>query len=118
VRIAAPLALVELVRAPGRTALRVMTLAAAVGMLAAMVLFVGHSLGTMTGSAVRSVPLDWQGPVGSGRAATAVAHRVARQSRVAEAVPTAGLSQTSNISVADDWAGIRLVWPKSAKAKR
>ena len=37
---------------------------------------------------------------------------------VAEAVPTAGLSQTSNISVADDWAGIRLVWPKSAKAKR
>ncbi|MCG8926759.1 MULTISPECIES: DUF3052 domain-containing protein [Lentzea] len=37
---------------------------------------------------------------------------------VAEAVPTAGLSQTSNISVAEDWAGIRLVWPKSAKAKR
>jgi len=89
VRIAAQLALVELVRAPGRTALRVLTLAAAVGMLAAMVLFVGHSLGTMTGSAVRSVSLDWQGPVGSGRAATAVAHRVARQPRVAEAVPTA-----------------------------
>ncbi|WP_394621896.1 DUF3052 domain-containing protein [Lentzea sp. JNUCC 0626] len=39
-------------------------------------------------------------------------------SDVAEAVPTAGLSQTSNISVADDWAGIRLVWPKSAKVKR
>lgn len=39
-------------------------------------------------------------------------------SDVAEAVPTAGLSQTSNISVGDDWAGIRLVWPKSAKAKR
>ncbi|MDX3663881.1 DUF3052 domain-containing protein [Streptomyces sp. ID05-26A] len=39
-------------------------------------------------------------------------------SDVAEAVPTAGLSQTSNISVAEDWAGIRLVWPKSAKAKR
>ncbi|WP_434448592.1 DUF3052 domain-containing protein [Lentzea sp. E54] len=39
-------------------------------------------------------------------------------SDVAEAVPTAGLSQTSNISVADDWAGIRLVWPKSVKAKR
>ena len=39
-------------------------------------------------------------------------------SDIAEAVPTAGLSQTSNISVADDWAGIRLVWPKSAKAKR
>ena len=39
-------------------------------------------------------------------------------SDIAEAVPTAGLSQTSNISVADDWAGTRLVWPKSTKAKR
>ena len=39
-------------------------------------------------------------------------------SDVAEAVPTAGLSQTSNISVADDWAGVRLVWPKSTKVKR
>ena len=39
-------------------------------------------------------------------------------SDIAEAVPTAGLAQTSNISVADDWAGIRLVSPKSAKAKR
>jgi hypothetical protein len=39
-------------------------------------------------------------------------------SDIAEAVPTAGPSQTSNISVADDWAGTRLVWPKSAKAKR
>lgn len=39
-------------------------------------------------------------------------------SDIAEAVPTAGLAQTSNISVADDWAGVRLVWPKSAKAKR
>ena len=39
-------------------------------------------------------------------------------SDVAEAVPTAGLSQTSNISVADDWSGTRLVWPKSTKVKR
>ncbi|GLZ33865.1 hypothetical protein Lesp02_60530 [Lentzea sp. NBRC 105346] len=39
-------------------------------------------------------------------------------SDIAEAVPTAGLAQTSNISVADDWAGVRLVWPKSVKAKR
>ncbi|MGH2934196.1 MAG: FtsX-like permease family protein, partial [Gaiellaceae bacterium] len=88
-RIAAPLALAELARGPGRTALRVLTLAAAVGLLGAMVLFVGHSLGTMTGGAVRSVPLDWQGPVGSGRAATAVARRVARQPGVAEAAPAA-----------------------------
>jgi len=68
-RIAVPLALAELVRGPGRTLLRVLTLATAVGLLGAMVLFVGHSLGAMTGSAVRSVPLDWQGPVASGRAA-------------------------------------------------
>src|SRR5207248_1998670 len=55
-------ALRGLARAPGRTAARVLVLAAAVALLAAMLLFVGHSLRTMTGSAVRSVPLDWQGP--------------------------------------------------------
>src|SRR5207248_3392236 len=51
-------------------------------------------------AAVRSVPLDWQGPVGSYRAATSVAAGVARQPGVAEAVPTAtapfaGLEHTS-----------------------
>jgi putative ABC transport system permease protein len=85
----APLALSELVRSPGRTVVRVLTLAAAVGLLGAMLLFVGHSLGTMTGAAARSVPLDWQGPVGSYRAATRVAAGVARQPGVAEAVPAA-----------------------------
>src|SRR5947209_3533876 len=65
-----------------------------------MLLFVGHSLGTMTGTAVQSVPLDWQGPVGSYRAATHVAAGVARQPGVAEAVPAAtapfaGLEHTS-----------------------
>jgi putative ABC transport system permease protein len=89
VRIALPLAIAELVRAPGRTLLRVLTLAAAVGLLGAMVLFVGHSLGTMTGGAVRSVPLDWQGPVASSSAATTVARRVAAQPGVAEAAPVA-----------------------------
>ena len=88
-RTAAPLAFTELVRAPGRTVLRVLTLALAVALLGAMVLFVGHSLGTMTGSAVSSVPLDWQGPVGSARAAGRVAARVAHQPGVAEAAPTA-----------------------------
>jgi hypothetical protein len=39
-------------------------------------------------------------------------------SDIAEAVPTAGLSHPSNISVAADWAGTRLVWPKPTKAKR
>ena len=88
-RIAAPLALAELVRTPGRTLVRVLTLAAAVGLLASMVLFVGHSLGTMTASALRSVPVDWQGPVSSYRAATAVAAQVAEQPGVAEAAATA-----------------------------
>jgi putative ABC transport system permease protein len=83
------LVLSELVRAPGRTFLRVLTLAIAVGLLAAMVLFVGHSLGTMTGSAVRGVPIDWQGPVGSYRAATRVAARTARMHGIAAAAVTA-----------------------------
>jgi putative ABC transport system permease protein len=79
----------ELIRFPGRTAVRVLTLAAAVGLMAAMLLFIGHSLGAMTGSAVRSVPLDWQGPVGSYSAAIRVARAVGRQPGVAEAAPVA-----------------------------
>ncbi|MCP2165246.1 DUF3052 domain-containing protein [Goodfellowiella coeruleoviolacea] len=39
-------------------------------------------------------------------------------SDIAEAVPTAGLAQTSNISVAADWAGTRLVPPKTVKTRR
>jgi putative ABC transport system permease protein len=69
--------------------MRVLTLAAAVGLLAAMLLFIGHSLGTMTASATRGVPLDWQGPVGSYSAATVAARRVARVPGVAEAAATA-----------------------------
>lgn len=38
-------------------------------------------------------------------------------SEIAEAVPTVGLAQTANISVGPDWAGTKLVPPKS-KAKR
>jgi len=52
------LAAVGLVRGPARTFVRVVTLAVAVALLAAMLLFIGHSLRTMTGGAVRSVPLD------------------------------------------------------------
>ena len=48
-------------------------LAAAVALLGAMLLFIGHSLRTMTASATRSVPLDWQGPVSSYKAAQKVA---------------------------------------------
>lgn len=39
-------------------------------------------------------------------------------SDIAEAAPTVGLAQTSNISVCDDWAGTRLASPKTAKARR
>ena len=115
-RIAAPLVLAELARGPGRTLLRVMTLAAAVGLLGAMVLFVGHSLGTMTGSAVRSVPLDWQGPVGSDRAAGAIARGVARQPGVAEAAPVAtapfaGIEHVSPAGTIRSGAGAILAVP-------
>lgn len=78
-----------LVRAPARTAIRVVVLAGAVALLAAMLAFVGHALSTMTGSAVRSVPLDWQGPVSSYRAAVQSARGVARQQDVLQAVPAA-----------------------------
>ena len=39
-------------------------------------------------------------------------------SDINEAAPTAGLSQTSSISAARDWAGARLVTPKSNRSKR
>jgi hypothetical protein len=39
-------------------------------------------------------------------------------SEIAEAAPTAGLSQTSNVSVGDGWAGSRLVAPRAAKSRR
>jgi hypothetical protein len=39
-------------------------------------------------------------------------------SEIAEAVATAGMAQTSNISVGEDWVGSRLVSPKSASARR
>ena len=39
-------------------------------------------------------------------------------SDIAEAVPTAGLAQTSTASVGGDWTATRLVAPKSAKSRR
>lgn len=38
-------------------------------------------------------------------------------SEIAEAAPTAGLAQTSNISVSEDWAGARLLSPKTGKRR-
>jgi putative ABC transport system permease protein len=85
----ARLAFVGLVRAPVRSTVRILSLAGAVALIGAMILFVGHSLRTMTASATRSVPLDWQGPVGSHSAAVRVASAVARQPGVQQASPVA-----------------------------
>ncbi len=81
--------LAGVVRAPGRTVVRIIVLAIAVALLGAMLLFVGHSLRTMTGSAIRSVALDWQGPVGSYGQTRTVARAVARQPGIAQASATA-----------------------------
>ena len=51
-----------------------------------MMLFVGHSLRTMTASAVASVPLDWQGPVDATRAAQRAPPASGRQPGVLDAV--------------------------------
>jgi putative ABC transport system permease protein len=83
------LALAGLLRAPARTLLRVAVVAAAVALLAGMLLFIGNSLRTASASAVRQVPLDWQGPVSSYKQDRAVAAGVARQTGVQQASATA-----------------------------
>jgi len=64
-------------------------LAGAVALLGAMILFIGHSLRTMTASATRSVPLDLQGPVRSYSEARALAAGVGKQPDVSQASPVA-----------------------------
>src|SRR5439155_12550292 len=85
----ASLAFTNLLRTPGRTIVRVVVLAAAVALVGAMILFIGHSLRTMTSSSVRSVPLDWQAPVGSRQAAERAAGAVSKQPGVLDALPVA-----------------------------
>ena len=82
-------AIAGLIRAPLRAVVRVLVLAASSALLGAMVLFVGHSLHTMTASAARSVPLDWQGPITTGAAARRVAAGIAQQPGIQQAVPVA-----------------------------
>ncbi|MDX6672606.1 MAG: putative transport system permease protein, partial [Solirubrobacteraceae bacterium] len=88
-RAAAALAFAGMRAAPGRTLVRVLVLSLAVALLGAMLLFVGGSLRTMTSSAVRSVPLHWQGPVGSYQQAQRVAGDVAAQRGVRQSAPAA-----------------------------
>ena len=109
-------ALAGLARAPGRTAVRVIVLAAASALIGAMVLFVGHSLRTMTQGTVRSVQLDWQGPVPSYRAATQIAHATAADPAVANAFPVAtapfdGIVHRSAIGTIRAGAGALLAVP-------
>ena len=61
----AGLAIRDLWRAPSRSVVRILVLALAVALLGSMLVFVNHSLRIMTASAARSVPISWQGPVGS-----------------------------------------------------
>ncbi|HEY0631760.1 MAG TPA: ABC transporter permease [Thermoleophilaceae bacterium] len=84
-----PLAWNGLRRAPGRTLTRVIVLAAAVALLGGMILFIGNSLRTVSSSAVRSVPLDLQGPVTSYKKAASVAAGVGAQPGVLQASATA-----------------------------
>jgi putative ABC transport system permease protein len=92
------LAVAGLARAPGRTLTRVVVLAASVALLGGMLLFVGNSLRTVSGSAVRAVPVDLQGPVPSYAKAQSVAAGIARQPGVlqASATATAPLSKTTH----------------------
>ena len=83
------IALKGLIRSPGRTLIRVLVLATAVGLLGAMVLFIGNSLRTMTASATSAVALDWQGPVQSEAQALRVARAVSRQPGIAQASASA-----------------------------
>lgn len=85
----ARLALAGLIRAPGRTVLRIVVVAAAIALLAAMLLFIGNSLRSASAAAVRQVPLDWQGPVSSAAQAQRAAQAVAKQPGVAQASATA-----------------------------
>jgi putative ABC transport system permease protein len=112
----ARLAMAGLVRSPGRTAIRIVVLAAAVALLGSMLLFVGHSLRTMTGTAIRSVPLDWQGPVGSYAQAQRVAAGVAAQPGIQQASATAtapfvGASHSGPSGTTDAGSGSVLAVP-------
>ena len=110
------LALAGLARSPVRTTVRTIVLAAAVALLGSMLLFIGHSLRTMTGSAVNNVPLDWQGPVSSYAQARQVAAGVAAQPGIEQAsatatAPFAGASHTGPAGTTNAGSGQLLAVP-------
>lgn len=115
-RTAFQLGLARLARRPGQSAVQAIVLALAVALLGAMLLFIGHSLRTMTASATRSVPLDLQGPVASYPKARALAGAVGRHPDVAQASPVAtapfaGVSHLGAAGVTDAGAGAILAVP-------
>ena len=115
------LALRGLVRAPANSLARVLVLAAAVALLGSMLIFIGNSLRTMTQSSVRSVPLDWQGPVSSYGAAVKVATGVAKQPGVLEAAPVAtapfsGAAHKASVGEIRSSAGAILAVPRGYQA--
>ena len=89
------LAVAGLRRRPARTTLRIAVVAIAVGLLAGMILFIGNSLRTASGSALREVPLDLQAPVTSFAKDQQVAAGLAKQPGVAYAAATATAPFTS-----------------------
>lgn len=110
------LGLARLRRRPAQSATQVAVLAIAVALLGAMILFIGHSLRTMTATATRSVPLDLQGPVADYGKARSLATAIAKQPDVAQASATAtaplvGLSHRGNAGVTDAGAGAVLAVP-------
>jgi putative ABC transport system permease protein len=112
------LAVAALLRAPGRTVLRLAVLAAAVALLGSMLIFVGASLRTMTASATRTVPLDWQGPVASLAQARSAASAVAGETGVLQAsatatAPFAGMEHMSPVGTIRSSSGAILAVPPS-----
>src|SRR5256885_7744059 len=87
-----------LFRALAGALVRVRGRGGAAGLVGGMLLFVGNSLRTVSGGAVRSVPLDLQGPVASNPEARAVAGQVAHEPAVlqASAAATAPLSSSEH----------------------
>jgi putative ABC transport system permease protein len=88
-RPATRLALANLRRLPGRTALRIGVVTVAVALLAGMILFIGTSLRTASATALRQVPLDLQAPVTSFHKDLRAAAGLARQPGVAYAAAAA-----------------------------
>lgn len=110
------LGLARLRRRPGQTVTQALVLAAAVALLGAMILFVGHALRTMTATATRSVPLDLQGPVTSEARARTLAAKVGGRPEVAQAAavaraPFAGLGHRGPAGVTDAGSGAILAVP-------